>query len=97
MSATEVTITIPDAAWRPCGDEDEPGGERAVLAAVLGINGTSHHAVAYRVVSGAGDIQRVEQRDEDVDHYYAACGASGTFEATTIAGEQYLLFVTPFD
>lgn len=97
MSATEVTITIPDAAWRPCGDEDEPGGERAVLAAVLNINGTGHHAVAYQVASGTGDIQRVEQRDEDVDHYSAACGASGTFDTTTIGGEQYVVFVTPSD
>ena len=97
MSATEVTITIPDAVWRRCGDEDEPGGERAVLAAVVRINGTGHHAVAYQVVSGSHDPLRVLQRDEDVDHYSAACGASGTFETTTIAGEQYLVFVTPFD
>ena len=97
MSATEVTITIPDAAWRPCGDEDEPGGERAVLAAVLNINGTSHHAVAYRVGDDTSEMLQVLQRDEDVDHYYAGCGASGTFETTEIAGAQYLVFVTPFD
>lgn len=97
MSTTEVTITIPDAAWRPCGDDDEPGGERAVLAAVININGTGHHAVAYQVASGSHDPLRVLQRDEDVDHYYAGCGASGAFDTTTIAGEQYLVFVTPFD
>ncbi|MCL4414053.1 MAG: hypothetical protein M1522_04780 [Actinobacteria bacterium] len=72
MSTTaEITLTIPDEAWYPAGDEDEPGGERAVLATVI--------------------------RDEDVDHYYAACGASGSFETTRIGGAKYLVFVTPFD
>jgi len=97
LDSDDVTITIPDAAWRLCGDEDEPGAERGVLTAVVTVNGTYHHAVAYRVAEEAHDFQRVEQRDEDVDHYVAACGASGPFVTTTIAGARYLVFVTPFD
>jgi hypothetical protein len=98
MSTTaEITLTIPDEAWYPAGDEDEPGGERAVLATVIRIGGTGHHVVAYQVVPGSHDPQRVYQRDEDVDHYYAACGASGSFETTRIGGAKYLVFVTPFD
>jgi len=97
LDSDDVAITIPDSAWRPCGNEDEPGGERGVLAAAVTVNGTYHHAVAYRVVEEAHDFQRVEQRDEDVDHYVAACGASGSFVTTTIAGAPYLVFVTPFD
>ncbi|MCL4413832.1 MAG: hypothetical protein M1522_03655 [Actinobacteria bacterium] len=93
----EITLDIPDDAWAAAGDEDEPGGERAVLAAVVRIGGTHHHAVAYRVVPGSHDPQRVYQRDEDVDHYYAACGASGPFETTSIGGAEHLVFVTPFD
>ncbi len=41
-----INLAIPDAAWRPCGDADEPGGERAVLSTVIHIGGTGHHVVA---------------------------------------------------
>ena len=99
MSTTtkEITLTIPDEAWYPAGDEDEPGGERAVLNTVIRIGGTGHHVVAYQVVPGSQRPQRVVQRDDDVDHYYVASGTSGPFETTRIGGAKYLVFVTPFD
>ena len=92
-----INLAIPDDAWRPCGDADEPGGERAVLSTVIHIGGTGHHVVAYQVGDDTSEMLQVLQRDEDVDHYYAGCGASGTFETTEIAGAEYLVFVTPFD
>ncbi len=75
---------------------DEPGGERAVLATVIRIGGTGHHVVAYQVVPGSHDPQRVFQGDRDAHDYAVACAALGPFETTTIAGSKYLVFVTPF-
>ncbi len=92
----EISLEIPDDAWIAIGQDDEPGGRRSVLAAVVHIGGTAHHVFAYQVVPGSHAPQRVFQRDEDVDRYVSACGASGRFETTAIAGAEYLLFATPF-
>ena len=67
-----------------------------MLATVIRIGGTGHHVVAYQVVPGSHDPQRVFQGDRDAHDYAVACAALGPFETTTIAGSKYLVFVTPF-
>ena len=90
------SMVIPDAAWRPAGDPEEDGGEDAVLAHPVTINGCQFHATAYEVVEGA-DPQRVRQRDDDVAHYAEASGSDSGFEPQVIRGRPYLVFLTPFD
>jgi hypothetical protein len=93
-------LTIPEHGWRAAGDptdveEGNRGDERSLLTAELVINGTSHHLVAYQVDAAGHPVN--DDHGETVDQYYAAAGALGQFESTTIGHRDYLVVLTPFD
>ena len=108
MSSTTTTdvfaLSIPDEAWRVAGDpadpeEDRTADERSLLTAVVTINGTFHHLVAYEVTVGDGGMVTPVDGDksEEIEGYYAAAGADGSFDTTTIGDRKYVVVMTPFD
>ena len=104
-TTTDVfALSIPHEAWRAAGDPAEPeeertADERSLLTAVVTINGTFHHLVAYEVTVGDDGMVTPSDGDksEEIDGYYAAAGALGSFETTTIAGREYIVVMTPFE
>jgi hypothetical protein len=98
------TLSIPDEAWRASGDpadavEERTADERSLLTAVVTINGTFHHLVAYEVTTADGEVVAPadEDKSEEIDNYYVASGAIGSFATTTIGGREYVVVMTPFD
>lgn len=103
MTATEPAVTkpspvslcIPENAWRPCGDPEEPGGERAVLSAVLsGPGGVYFYATALQV-DPTRELQFALQWDSDLECIRQIAGASGPLATIEIAGRPYVVSVTP--
>lgn len=104
-TTTDVfTLSIPDEAWRAAGDpadtaEERTADERSLVTAVVTINGTFHHLVAYEVTVGDDGMVTPADGDksEEIDGYYAAAGALGSFDTTTIGDREYVVVMTPFD
>ena len=89
------SITIPESDWRPaCPDGGED--ESLALLATLTINGTDFHVGAYAVQLDESGTQVALRYDDTVAAVFAAVGGDGAWEATTIAGREYVLIITPY-
>jgi hypothetical protein len=108
MTSTTTTdvfsLSIPDAAWRAVGDpadsdEGRTADERSLLMVAVTINGTFHHLVAYEVSLDEDGVATPadEDKSEEIDNYYVAAGADGSFDTTTIGDREYVVVMTPFD
>jgi len=88
-------LRIPEDAWSPCGDEEEPGGERAVLTASMRGPGDVWFYATALEVSPVGEFQTALQWDIDLEGIHEVSGASGPLATVEIGGRQYIICVTP--
>lgn len=94
MTRREVSLTIPDDAWRDAAyDSDAPPGHR--LKTTLVVNGTALNLEAHLVVPEA-DPQRTYAGDDDIALVHHATGGDGPWHTTLIRGRRYVLVATPF-
>jgi hypothetical protein len=94
-----ISIRIPDDCWERSdgleGESDIP--ERYHLRPFLTINGCPMHLEAWRVVEPATSSYAQEHYyAEDFDNLFAAVGADGSWQTTTIKGHEYILVASPF-
>lgn len=89
-------VNLPDGVWRPVGDEDLPGGEKAKLTTSITIADTRMHLDAWQVDPDARSLQAALQDDTGLSEVAAGVGADGRFETTTIDGHEYVIVATPY-
>lgn len=96
----EMSLWVAAERWTPCGDtpeddDDSPGDKRSRLAATVRINGRNMHLIAIEVgVDFVGCQTAKWHADRHLfDELHAAFHADGHYEAHTIAGRNYAIFL----
>lgn len=107
----EIVCNIPDTAWQPIGDPDDPASR---LLATIVIGNARMHAEAYAAttrdhpspdeISEPIDSLRVPWQEqvftgachEVPEEVAAAVGVDGPWQTTTINGKEYVVIITPF-
>jgi hypothetical protein len=95
MRTATINLTIPDDAWEATGWDDPTTDGRDRLLAQVAINGTPHHAEAYRAIDDDGYIRLANPAMEDERMPVLQAVYDGGYSLTTIRGERYVVFMFP--
>jgi len=90
-----TSIQIPDHAWEPSGDNDNP---RARLLASMGLNGQPFHVEAYQVKTADNGEQVVADPTFESE-WLGICALQndgGAFRTVFIEDREYVIVVSPF-